>query len=980
MKKLLFLLLILNSISANTQTIKETAQAFWEATYSGNNPIIVEKGEQLIVLIEKNKLEIDSTIIKIRDFTANGHSNLGNHDMSLKLNLQTLEIIEKVFGKEHPEYTLSLNYIAVDYRFLCDYINAIKYSFLAVEISEKLHGKEHPTYSTYLNNLAANYLELGDYNKALEYNLLALKIREAVYGKEHPKYALSLNNIAANYSYLGSYNNALDYNFLALVIREKAFGKEHPVYAESLNNHSANYSYLGDYNKALEYNLLALEIREEVLGKEHPDYANSINNLAVNYSCLGLYKKALEYNVLALEIREKIFGKEHPKYALSLSNIAANYSHLGYYNKALEYNLLALAIREKVFSKEHCDYATSVNNIANNYSNLGNYNKALEYNLLALKIYEKTVGKEHPSYALSINNLAFNYSNKKDYNKALDFLTQSLEVSIQSFSKNKFGLSPAIKSSYKKTIELSIQNLASLSCIESSKISTLHNKWIAINGIIGSDQEQLKRRIELSDDKVLITLFDELTTSEFQLSKYNELTLVERKEKESQIILLEKQITELQSKLNNYSVGFSEMNRKFSSRDEVNNLKDNEVLVDIMRFPYYDFKSNIWSDSIKYLVFISSSKDSVADYIYFHKGKELEEINFENYKYQATNFDNKTELKDTSFYNSFWKPIADKIGDAKTIYVSLGGVYNNINLNTLYNPETGKYLLEEKDIRIVNSARDFVLSKENKKKTFSTNSASLFGFPDFNGNTTVAEDSNDYLASTRDLNSFWLDSLTRGGLKANPLPATKIEVENISLTLKSKGWQVNSYLAENASETNIKKQESPRILHIATHGYFFPDIPIDKDNTRFLGMDRQQVIQDPMLRSGLLFTGANRTLKGEESNGENGLLSAAEAALLDLRETELVVLSACETGKGEVKNSEGVYGLRKAFSDAGAKNIIMSLWKVDDKVTQEFMSRFYEIWLNDKTSIREAFNKTQLEIKAKYPEPYYWGAFILVGE
>jgi CHAT domain-containing protein len=310
----------------------------------------------------------------------------------------------------------------------------------------------------------------------------------------------------------------------------------------------------------------------------------------------------------------------------------------------------------------------------------------------------------------------------------------------------------------------------------------------------------------------------------------------------------------------------------------------------------------------------------------------------------------------------------------------LGGVYNNINLNTLYNPETGKYLIEEKDIRIVNSARDFVMSKEQEKKIYTTNTASLFGFPDFNGNTTVAADSTDFLASTRDLNSFWLDSLTRGGLKANPLPATKIEVENISLTLKSKGWQVNSYLAENASETNIKKQESPRILHIATHGYFFPDIPIDKDNTRFLGMDRQQVIQDPMLRSGLLFTGANRTLKGEESNGENGLLSAAEAALLDLRETELVVLSACETGKGEVKNSEGVYGLRKAFSDAGAKNIIMSLWKVDDKVTQEFMTRFYEIWLNDKTSIREAFNKTQLEIKAKYPEPYYWGAFILVGE
>jgi CHAT domain-containing protein len=1106
MKKLLFLLLIINSISANTQTIKETAQAFWEATDSGNNPIIVEKGELLIFYYEKNKLKIDSTLIEIRIITANGYSNIGNYTRSLELELQTLEIMEKVFGKEHPSYALSLNNIALDYSDLGDNYKALDYNLLALKIREKIVGKEHSDYALSLNNIASTYLNLGDYNKALEYNLLALEIREKVFGKEHPDYANSLNNLANNYLNLGNYNKSLEYNLLALKIREKVLGKEHPNYANSLDNTAVNYHKLGDYNKALEYNLLALKIKEKVLGKKHPRYALSIGNLAFTYSTLGNYNKALEYNLLALEIygkivgkehpsyalslnniaiiysslgdynkalgynilaleirekavgkehpdyawslsniglnymdlnnynkaveynllalkiREKAFGKEHPDYALSIVNLAFIYLNLGDYNKALEYNLLALKIREKAFGKEHPDYAWSLNNIGVNYTNLHNYNKALEYNLLALKIrekvfgkehrayalslnniavnylnlgnykkalefnllahviYEKVIGKEHPDYALSLNNIAFNYADLNQYNKALQFLTQSLDVSLNSFSKNKFGLTPAIQSSYKKTIELSIQHLASLSCIESSLISTLHDKWLGINGMIGSDQNQLRRRIELSDDRVLITLFDELTTSQFQLVKYNELSLVQRKEKESQIILLEKKITELQSKLNNYSIGFSEMNHTFSSRDEVNNLKYSEVLVDIMRFPFYDFKSNMWSDSIKYLVFISSSKDSVADYVYFHKGKELEEINFENYKYQATNFDNKTELKDTSFYNSFWKPIAEKIGDAKTIYVSLGGVYNNINLNTIYNPTTGKYLIEEKDIRIVNSARDFVLSKESEKKNYTSNTASLFGFPNFDGNTTVTADTSDLFASTRDLNSFWLDSLTRGGMKAKPLPATKTEVENISSTLKSKGWQVNSFLAENASETNIKKQESPRILHVATHGYFFQDIPLENNNNRILGMDRKQVVQDPMLRSGLLLTGANKTLKGEPTTGENGLLSAAEASLLDLRETELVVLSACETGKGEIKNSEGVYGLRKAFADAGAQNIIMSLWKVDDKVTKEFMSRFYEIWLNDRSTIREAFNKTQLEIKANYPEPYYWGAFILVGE
>ena len=133
-----------------------------------------------------------------------------------------------------------------------------------------------------------------------------------------------------------------------------------------------------------------------------------------------------------------------------------------------------------------------------------------------------------------------------------------------------------------------------------------------------------------------------------------------------------------------------------------------------------------------------------------------------------------------------------------------------------------------------------------------------------------------------------------------------------------------------------------------------------------------------MLRSGLLLTGANKTLNGEISKGENGLLSAAEASLLDLRETELVVLSACETGKGLLKDGDGIFGLKQGVLNAGAQNIIMSLWKVDDKVTQEFMSRFYEIWLHDKTTIREAFNRTQLDIKEKYPQPYYWGAFLLI--
>jgi CHAT domain-containing protein len=421
--------------------------------------------------------------------------------------------------------------------------------------------------------------------------------------------------------------------------------------------------------------------------------------------------------------------------------------------------------------------------------------------------------------------------------------------------------------------------------------------------------------------------------------------------------------------------------RYFDLKDIKVKLSQEEVLVDIIRLPYYNFNTNNWSDSVKYLIFfIDASKDTIPQFVVINEGQELEGELYSEYSKNTEGLNIKNGEIDKVSYKHFWKSIADKIGEYKTVYVSLGGVYNDINLNTLYNPETGKYLIEEKDIRIVNSARDFVLNKERDKKQYTSTTSALYGFPDFNGNTTKTVDSTDFLASIRNLDQLWIDSLTRGGMKASSLPATKVEVEQIAGTFQKNGWSVKTYTGEMASETNIKQEESPRVLHVATHGYFFEDIPMDKSNDLFLGMDRQRVVQDPMLRSGLLFTGANKTLHGEEAKGENGLLSAAEASLLDLRETELVVLSACETGKGELKNSEGVYGLRKAFADAGAQNIIMSLWKVDDKVTQEFMTRFYEIWLNEKTTIREAFNRTQLEIKAKYPQPYYWGAFILVGE
>ncbi len=980
LRKLIIILIVIFPRFLSAQTIDETTEKFWSAVGSKNNPQIVANGTILIDWIKKNNFELDSTVTEIRLYTALSYSKIGDFKKSLQLNLLTKELIQNKWGKPNRYYIICINNIASNYTNLANYSDAIKYNLEALNYFKIYSGKYHADYASSLNNLSVNFTYLGDYEKSLEYNLEALEIRGRTLGKENISYAQSLNNIAMNYNLIGDYSKSIEFNSEALKIYEKVVGKVNSDYATCLSNLALNYKIVGDYSKSLNYNLDALNIKRKTIGIMHTSYAQSLNNIAGVYTSKGELSKALDYSFEALKINQEILGKNHPENANNLNNIAVMYRLLGDYSKSIEYNYKALKIREKKFGKVHPEYVQSLNNISVDYCFLGKNSKALKIVLDVQEIYEKEIGTDVPSYIDCLSNISLIYSNMGDFVSSSSYLKKYYVHEEILFNKNKFGLNPIQLESYKKNLEFSFFLNASMLKVHSNDIGFIYKSWINLNGMLSFNNKFIENQLIINDNKLLTESFEELKLLKKQRLKNLEFTLEEKNETDVAQKALEEKINAIELSLSHEFEAYAQFNRNLYTSNISSVLKENELFIDIVNIPLNNFYSNHWTDSTFYIVFILNSEDSLLDYVMIEDGFKIDDEMFGQYKLEVANSENKTDLKSEMFYNTFWKPIADKIGSAKTIYVSLGGVYNKINLNTIYNPTTGKYLLEEKDIRIVNSARDFVLSKEGKNKVNTTNSASLFGFPSFDGNASVSSDSLDLFASNRDLSSFWLDSLTRGGMKAKSLPETKKEVENISLTLKSNGWQVNTFLADKASETNIKKQHSPRILHIATHGYFFQDIPMEDGNDRFLGVEKEKVIQDPMLRSGLLLSGANKTLKGEVLMGENGLLSAAEASLLDLRETELVVLSACETGKGEVKNSEGVYGLRKAFTDAGAQNLIMSLWKVDDKVTQEFMSRFYEIWLNEKTAIRQAFNRTQLEIKTKYPEPYYWGAFILVGE
>ncbi|MCH8234470.1 MAG: CHAT domain-containing protein [Bacteroidetes bacterium] len=318
--------------------------------------------------------------------------------------------------------------------------------------------------------------------------------------------------------------------------------------------------------------------------------------------------------------------------------------------------------------------------------------------------------------------------------------------------------------------------------------------------------------------------------------------------------------------------------------------------------------------------------------------------------------------EDTLSYDHFWSPLKKHLKGIKTVYFSPDGVFNSLNLQTLYNPDKKKYLMEEVDVRIVTSTKDLLAAKS---PTMPYNYVILMGNPDFGQEAQLLANRNINTTTT-------LDSLARYGISA--LPGTKIEIENLSELFQQKGWREDVWTEKDATEDHLKNMRKPKVLHIATHGFFEPD---DDEHT---------YQNNPLYRSGLLLSGAekvfqnNENIRGNTQIGkEDGVLTAFEAMNLNIENTELVVLSACETGLGEIRNGEGVYGLQRAFQVAGARSLMISLWKVSDQVTQELMVDFYTNWLGG-MSKREALKKTQLMLKEKYKSPFYWGAFVLIGE
>jgi CHAT domain-containing protein/Tfp pilus assembly protein PilF len=893
----------------------------------------------------------------------------------------------KVYPRRDERYINYINSLAASYAESGSYTTADSLYSVSLEVGKQKYGKHSKIYAITLNETGRMYKEAGRYDEALKNYRQTLQIEKKITGSNSPEYAQILHDFGVLFKEMGRYAESEQSFSNAKKIRVVNPGRFSEAYATTLNDVGNLYKAMGRYKKAEKVYVEALEIRRKTLGKHHADYASSLNALARIYDKIDKKDEALKLYKEARDIRKEVLGEQHPDYAVSLDNLAGWYRKEGNKEEAEKNYLEALAIRGVALGNDHPDYAASLNNLAVFYQEQNKLAEAGQAYKQTLDIFKNKLGENHPDYGRVLRNLAVFYEERGKLEEAEKYFIKAVKIVLRQINTTFPSLSEDEKKQFylvnKDFIDGFMRFAFSSSALRlkqgQTKLPILgdaYNLQLATKALILNSTSKVRRRIMASGNQALIQKYEDWQGARETIARlYNlgkaALDPKNIKDLKAAELLANSLERELSAKAEGFKGAYNPSLPTW--RDVQKQLKSGEAAIEMIRL-------RTGKDSIYYSVLIvkPDTKDHPA-FLTIRNAKKLESRYLAYYK-NAIRF----KREDRYSYKMFWKPIAKALKGVKKVYFSPDGVYNQISLNTLLNRETQKYVLDELEVAMVTNTRDILnLGKRSKNRK----KAVLMGHPKYL--IDPANKTND--ADTKKTNlDAQKDSWLKHAVFAD-LPGTAREVKGIQNVLKQQAWNVEINLEANAHEGNLKKLRNPSILHIATHGFFIPSLADQEDNSRGVKIKAQKkkksgddidLENDPMLRSGLILAGVTDYFNAAiKPNSDDGVLTAYEAMSLNLDQTDLVVLSACETGLGKVQNGEGVYGLQRALKIAGARTVLMSLWKVNDDATQKLMNAFYTEWLKSGNK-RDAFQKAQQKIKAdeNYKHPYYWGAFVMVGE
>ncbi len=802
------------------------------------------------------------------------------------------------------------------------------------------------------------YIDNGEYSRVEEILLNSLQSKTDFFGEDNKRTLAPLQQLTELYLILGDFPKADEYNDKAMLLSETIFGVNSLQHSVILKQKAEINSAIGDYSTAITGYKEVLTLEKRIFGKTAIIPAETSMKLVLNQYYNGEKSDRIEQSLVhSVEtIKSNFDDKNNPLVAKALTQLSIY---------QIEINKLDLAERNLLDANEIWQKRTNLKKGNKHTAKIlalrgaihakkGSYPRALALYTDATSMYKKIFSTSHPDYVHNYSKLGQMYYISGNEKKALQITEKSALLNME-LVKNFFpALSERGKAKFWATHKSDFEFYNTLAFKYHEKkpklVANVYDFILSTKYLLLNSSLKIRQNILSSGDTSLIKkyrLYQSKREDLFKTMTASQDVLTTNTESRGK---LEKEIESLEEELSKQSALFGSTVKKKNAtwKDIKGALKSNENAIEIIRYRYFD-KS--FSDSIVYVALIINAETKKAPAVVVLPNGNNMEAGFLKYYRNAVKF----RMKDKKSHERYWAPIAKKIQPNSTVYLSAEGAYTQLNMETFYTP-SNQYLINEYSLVLLTNTKD-LLHKNTKGKA--TSLPALFANPSF------------YIANQKNKSH----KNTSVNQSIRQLSGAEREVKSIEKILDKQGSKYKDYTYGLATEQALKELKSPQFLHLATHGYFIKNAEAVNSE-----IDSDRALENPLLKSGILLANAGELVDNElfyNYNKNDGVLTSLEAMNLNLDNTEFVVLSACETGLGEIKNGEGVYGLQRALQLAGANTIFMSLFKVDDEVTNKLMTLFYQKYfiLNNK---RQAFVAAKKELMKEYDAPYFWGAFIMI--
>jgi CHAT domain-containing protein len=847
----------------------------------------------------------------------------------------------------------------------------------ALALSEAARGPDSIFSSLMVLHLAGNALETRDDARSTTLYLRAVAMLDKAWGAEHPYPAIARSRLALLQQRAGQGPSAEAMLRPAMETVERTLGAEHPWFALCLMTQANLRDEAGDLDQAESIGRRALAILEAIDDVETNHYAALLNNLGDIARQRRDYTRAETLFLRALALTEKLEGPDSFHVSTDCQNLGIIARERKDYARAVAYYTRALSIRERLLGADHPDVAPILNNLANVQRATGDVSGALQTHFRALRIWEATRGPWNRAALNSVGNIARTYASIGDIAQAIAFqrradaiIERQLDLNLAVGSeRQKLAFAGSIAERTDRTVSLSLNEAAGNADASALAALVLLQRKGRVLDAMTETVASVRQRVSAPGDRALL---DERNTLTTQLAR-----LALNPPDEDRAGDRQQRVNELEARRERIEAALSEHSAELRSRmlpvtlDAVQAaIPAGAVLLELTVFRPFDPKAERNAEAYRsahYGAFIIGRTGAPRG---FDLGPAEAIDRAIDVLRQALRDPARADLRQRARALDVlvMQPLRAAFGDATRVLISPDGALNLVPFEALVD-ERGRYLIERYAISYLTSGRD-LLRMQVARVALSPPvivADPLFGEPSATADATrSARPAN---GAPRSITSA--DELAT--MYFAPIGGTAEEARAIK-ALFPEATLLTGRLATRAA---VAQLQAPRLLHIASHGFFLRDTGAGPVATGTQTNGATPSVQNPLLRSGLALAGANLTKEGRDG----GILTALEASGLNLWGTKLVTLSACDTGIGEVRNGEGVYGLRRAFMLAGAETLVMTLWPVSDYITREPMAVYYaglRAGLGRGEALRQA--KLAMLRRRNRQHPFYWASFIQSGE